>query len=254
MAKYGSFKSVATKLGTLAMLACVGTVIWWLVRTYAPGGLSSASSSSSPGLALTGMTTSTSASDTKQVLNCTLHKQVSELKDVSTVLNRPVKEAQPKKHNPVAYVPCTQLNAQLLWGPGDPESTEYVLSNKNPEAPLSGGDDLFEPTGEEVSLVEKAQPTFIKNGPAFAKRAMDGEGKRYLFYFDREFPEQPVNVEFLKNREKFVKERQFEYPSIVASSRMYDLLKPNVATCSLDLTSIVDVDDVPNDATCGAGH
>lgn len=232
---YPSLSSVKSKLFVLGILVCTGLVIWWLVRTYAPNGIRSTTTAATSA-------TSASARDTAKVLACTIERQVTELKEPHTVLHRPVKDPPQRKHDPVPYVPCTALNAQLLWGPGNPESAEYVLSSKDPEAPV-GDKDLLAPTAEEVELVEKAQPAFIDNGPAIAKRTMDSKGKRYLFYFDREFPEQPVNVEFLKDREAFIKERQFEYPSILASSRLYDLLKPDVASSSLSLTTIPVDDD-----------
>lgn len=138
-------------------------------------------------------------------------RQYRELDDVDNVLNRPQEPGNPVIQN---------LVAKNAFQTSSSKGFEGALELREPvKKYLDFMDIKTQPTSDKVKvLVENQQPYFLEDA-----LIIDRDGHK--FYWDWRYPKQPISVDFIKDPDRYVRERPNEYPSYIIKSRDYTELK-----------------------------
>lgn len=135
-------------------------------------------------------------------------RQYRELDDVNNVLNRPVVKGKDNINTLQAWNTECDLDGKLM---------EQLKLREPWKRYLDFNDIEVKPNENSLKvLIEDKQPYFLDEA-----LIIDYYGEK--FYYDANYPKQPISVDFAKDPAKFCREHPNEYPSYIIGSRSSNL-------------------------------
>jgi hypothetical protein len=131
-------------------------------------------------------------------------RQYKELDDVDHVLTRPLVPGKKDINELIAYnAQVRTVNNGIM--PSEASSSLVLASPAAPAIPAAAVDPILPVDKDTRALIEARQPAFLRE-------ALIINGK---YYYDRQYPQRPVSIDFARDPEKYVREHPDEYPSYV---------------------------------------